>query len=868
MNLKAFDLKSVLSITALNQLGIQGEICCVEVSGSDLFVGTTAGFIFGGLCSESPSPTTPSEVDVRVKRKCHKQLNTKKGVTAMESSSAISKLLAVSDGCLYMLSTVDLEIYCDGSPLLKNVHGICVNHCASTENPFEIQVCLARKKTLDVCLISDEGVKVLREIGTGPSRSLHRLSMAGDFVVAAYSTGYVSYDWRKGHSVTLITYNDAELPRPYVCWVQNDEFMISAPGGLGVFVKAMGVSEKPPIVWLNDVVAAAYIKPYVVAADEKSMAVYGSSDQQRKQIVSVHGAKGLKVFEGRLFLWSESSVYNLPSIGWRDQVLSLLEVAMIEDGLKLAQEYEDACQPEDLEFFHRFAGFVCVSKGDLETAKSHFGNCDLDPRVLLRLFGDLSAGFFEEIANDIPCSYESLTTLCGSDEERKNQLRDFTMEFSLRALETGRSSSHEVVVGVFKLLTEKEKTEELINFVSRWHIELEKDRNLCLQWLDSRNLPEILALFQTCLGDHASALPLWKELLKSGIPHVHQDDILSQLVNILNRLSNDSCVIWNYAALIFEINPDKGLEMLLTFSESSESLTSCDDVVDFLEKFPDQRISFLENIVMAKKSTKEKYHTQLTKAYLEAVLRERKEKSNAKVAELREKLQDFLIRSDEYRVHLMLNLFRTSDLSEEQAIVHGKLEDHVEALKIFVHQLRNHDGAIKYCLRMSERKSKGYRQKLFLLLLKLHLDPAIDDTLRAELKPRTLQLLREHRAEYLDSAAEVLGLLPKDWPVSAAASLFLWSSVRYNVHRKRVLQLQASLSRAVLLHNQYARYLLCKDPVLLKRDRFCCICQKPFVQASFARYPNGVETHVECARNHNVCPISGKVFRVSSRAVQ
>jgi hypothetical protein len=127
-----------------------------------------------------------------------------------------------------------------------------------------------------------------------------------------------------------------------------------------------------------------------------------------------------------------------------------------------------------------------------------------------------------------------------------------------------------------------------------------------------------------------------------------------------------------------------------------------------------------------------------------------------------------------------------------------------------------------------------------------------------------LDLLKEHREEFLDAAHEVLSLLPKEWPVSVATSLLLSSSLRHSVHRKRMAQLQAALSRAHLLHNKYALYLLRKEPVVLRRDRFCCVCKRPFVDATFALYPNGLETHVECARNLNTCPLTGQVFTVSS----
>ena len=55
--------------------------------------------------------------------------------------------------------------------------------------------------------------------------------------------------------------------------------------------------------------------------------------------------------------------------------------------------------------------------------------------------------------------------------------------------------------------------------------------------------------------------------------------------------------------------------------------------------------------------------------------------------------------------------------------------------------------------------------------------------------------------------------------------------------------------------NHLGSNLPCPSPL-----RLCQVCRRPFNDASVARYPNGVVTHIHCARDKSVCPISGRVF--------
>jgi hypothetical protein len=54
----------------------------------------------------------------------------------------------------------------------------------------------------------------------------------------------------------------------------QEEFLLSAPGGLGMFVNAEGVSSRPPIQWSYPLRALAYSHPYILGLSDDVVIVY------------------------------------------------------------------------------------------------------------------------------------------------------------------------------------------------------------------------------------------------------------------------------------------------------------------------------------------------------------------------------------------------------------------------------------------------------------------------------------------------------------------------------------------------------------------------------------------------------------------
>nr|XP_033803744.1 transforming growth factor-beta receptor-associated protein 1 isoform X2 [Geotrypetes seraphini] len=249
---------------------------------------------------------------------------------------------------------------------------------------------------------------------------------------------------------------------------------------------------------------------------------------------------------------------------------------------------------------------------------------------------------------------------------------------------------------------------------------------------------------------------------------------------------------------------------------------------------------------------KEKYHTHLAVLYLEEVLRLKAVvKGNCmELAEVQKKFQHLLQQSDFYRVHLLLDKIKDSDLLLEQAILYGKSEDHEKALNILVWQLKDFSTAEHYCLWNSENKDPIYKQRLFhqLLSVYLHSDRPDESLLTA-----AVDLLNHHAAEF--NAAQVLRQVPDTWSAQLL-SQFLVGAMRESVHRKRMSQLTLGLAKAENIIYQYEKLKATESSIVLSDKNLCQVCRDPFLEPAFVRYPNGSLVHTHCAASRHTNPSS------------
>lgn len=182
------------------------------------------------------------------------------------------------------------------------------------------------------------------------------------------------------------------------------------------------------------------------------------------------------------------------------------------------------------------------------------------------------------------------------------------------------------------------------------------------------------------------------------------------------------------------------------------------------------------------------------------------------------------------------------------------MEQYSKALKILVYKLGDFAEAERFCELHSKGKDRNLRMKLFQTLLEVYLSP--DDGCEPFVTP-AVALLNSHMADF--DTAEVIKLVPEEWSIGLI-SQFLSGSVRLSLHKSRSTKILSGLARAENLKMKSSHMISHKTHLLVTEERLCQACRRPFNDPAVARYPNGVTTHIHCARNKTVCPVTGHVF--------
>ena len=131
-------------------------------------------------------------------------------MTFLRSASAIDRLLAVCDSTLYVLRSHDLTPLPLAGSKMKGVTACCANENPTTNDPFSIQVCVAKKKQLAVMSIGEQ--KMVVEKTKDLSEQVMAVVMDGNFVCAALLSHYVVFDVATGGCQDLFPFDPEGTP--------------------------------------------------------------------------------------------------------------------------------------------------------------------------------------------------------------------------------------------------------------------------------------------------------------------------------------------------------------------------------------------------------------------------------------------------------------------------------------------------------------------------------------------------------------------------------------------------------------------------------------------------------------------------------
>ncbi|KAG8197505.1 hypothetical protein JTE90_007243 [Oedothorax gibbosus] len=835
MNMKAFDLVPAIERVSWTEK-VKTVVECLESCGKNLYIGTKESFVLHYVLEEKLFAEGTVIYDSM--KQNQKYLEVKKPITLLKAISALNRILLLCDGNLIVLNMFDLEII-SSMTKLKGISYFCLNENPEANNPFSVEVCIAKRKQLLICHVTDDKIIHLRDVGI-PEPPL-AMAMDGAFVCLAFASKYVILDTETANAQELFPY-DSNTTVPLVKRITKEEFLLGGPSALGMFVTTAGISERPPLQWGDSVVSVAYSHPYIIVLSADYLTVYSILDQQAKQKVTFHGGSCLDNFDGRMYVASSDIICALLPVPWEKQVQALLGDKKVAEALELAKYSNKAGLSKDqfrnvYQRIQQQAGFIEFSLLHFDEARELFHDGQLDARELISLFPDLIPGStsFNRI-NPPLHDIGNVNEMCSFKEDAIASCRKFLLCFleSIRNSMDAAGSKLETDTALLKLYAEMDYP-ALLTFINGPDIGCQPKEGVDVLFRYERY--HALALFHLKLGENDLALGIWSKIISGEYQDSHYPG-LPHFINFLCKLS-DHLLLWKYVEFVLERDQILGVRIFIDrpSSEPTSERLRPDYIVEYLHRYPVALLRYLEHIVFEKKLEKEKFHTHLAVMYMDRVLQIFKlaEPEQTDLNDARKDLQNLLHSSSLYRVQLLLGKASESNLHKECAILYGKLEEHEKALKILVHQLQDHDSAEDYCLRMSTGRDKKYRHRLFYALLSVYLDNTLEDHKREELLPAAIQLLNSELAEF--DVTKVLQLIPSNWSV-AILDQFLTRALRSSLHHRYCCKLQSSLSRGENLQVKFSKIHIENTSIVMTEERICAVCKRSFVEPSFARHSN------------------------------
>ncbi|XP_028912442.1 transforming growth factor-beta receptor-associated protein 1 [Ornithorhynchus anatinus] len=849
MSVKAFKLVSVIERELLMGDKDRINIECIECCGKNLYIGTNDCFIYHFLLEET---SATGKVTFSATKQRHKYLGFKKPVNELKAASALNRLLVLCDNTIMLVNMMNLEPIPTGARI-KGAVTFALNENPVSGDPFCVEVCIisAKRRTIQMFMVYEDRVQIVKEVST-PEQPF-AVAVDGHFLCLALTTQYIILNYNTGVSQDLFPYSSEEK-RPIVKRIGRQEFLLAGPGGLGMFATVAGISQRAPVHWSENVIGAAICFPYVVALDEEFITVHSMLDQQQKQTLPFKEGHILQDFEGRVIVATSKGVYLLVPLPLERQIQDLLASRRVEEALVLAKGARRNIPKEKFQVMYRRilqqAGFIQFAQLQFLEAKELFRTSQLDVRELISLYPFLLPTSSSFTRSHPPLhDYADLNQLTQGDQEKVTKCKKFLMSYlnEVRSTEVANGYKEEVDTALLKLYAEADHESLLDLLVTE---------NFCLltdsvAWLEKHGKYFALGLLYHYNGQDAAAVQLWVNIVNGDIHDATRPDLYEYIVDFLT-FCLDQELVWKYAEWVLQKSEEVGVQIFTKrpLEEQHKNSFNPDDIIHCLKKFPKSIIKYLEHLVVERKVQKEEYHTHLAVLYLEEVLRQAPmaNGNSVEVSEMQVKLRSLLQKSDLYRVHFLLDKIQGTSLHLEGAILHGKLEEHDKALHILVHKLKDFSAAEDYCLWRSESKDPPYRQRLFHMLLSVYLAPGPS---ASELVQTAVDLLNHHAAEF--NAEQVLQLIPDTWSIQLL-SPFLAGAMRENIHTQRMTQVAAGLAKSENLIYKHEKIKLKGSPVLLSEKKLCQMCQNPFHEPVFVRYPNGTVVHTHCAASRHTNP--------------
>ncbi|XP_014212191.1 vam6/Vps39-like protein [Copidosoma floridanum] len=704
----------------------------------------------------------------------------------------------------------------------------------------------------------------------------------------------------RGFSYTLMDFlgKSKELfptgksPEPSISKISDSSFVLGKDSQSVIMDTKGELIQHNPIKWSDLPTALVWDDPYLLGIVHNSLEIYTLDNCMHIQTIpDLNNARLIcRCKQGKVYVASISQVWCISGTDFTQQIRILLEQSQFQLALKLTN-LSDLSEEEKAKKTYKiqthYAHHLFRNKKFRE-AMEQFLKLGTNPYDVIRLFPDLVSQ--EPNVNEQSDLEPQLPKLQDRDlESGLLALIDFLTEVRYKLINDSQAKANEKSKGK-SIPTEKSKntaTDKLLKIIDTTLLKCYLQTNDALvapllrlnhchlaeaekTLLQHQKYPELIILYQT-KGQHKKALELLEEQAKENDSSLKGTERTIQYLQHLGKDHMD--LILKFAGWVLEQEPGEGLRIFMEDVQEVEQLPR-PKVLDYLLRcHKDLAVQYLEHVVHVWEDDNPLFHNVLVHQYKDRCLAATSptatpaEKQN--IQHVRQKLQQFLEKSQHYTPETVLRDFPFNCLYEERAIILGRLGRHKQAVSIYINLLNDVPKAIQYCNNVYARyQSQSQTEKskpanssaaeVYITLIRQLLNPNESDTELPSLvesqQARTalpdletaLELLEEHASKI--EPIKAIEALPDSVPVGRIRH-FLEASMQNNINEKRKMQVLKGLLYAEHLQVQEQRMHYESQSVLMTEFNICPVCKKRFgKQSAFARYPNGEIVHYSCQR--------------------
>nr|XP_004540918.2 transforming growth factor-beta receptor-associated protein 1 [Maylandia zebra] len=804
-------------------------IQCLECYDQNVYIGTKDATVQHLILTSSTNgDKSPGLTKIREGRA--RKLGSSNSVNQLRAVPLFNHLLVLWDRSVTALNMFSLEPV----PALKKIQHVslfevCDSLLASEGTCVQMVTSSSRRKVLRIHVVGVDRWEVVKEVSV--LQDPVALAVDGATLCLATSDRYLLCDIQTGSCEELFPHNHSRQ-HVIVTSLGEGEFLLNGPEFLGMFVMKTGICQRPPLQWPQEVLAAGACFPYVLSLQPELLSVYSMLDQQRKQTVSLTGARGLLSTSDGVLVFTERDIFSLSLVPFEEQIQALVRHQRVEEALLLLEGAQSRHPLDSYKELQKaitcLAGFAHFYQEGFSQAKDLFIKGELDPREIIRLYPDMCLSEDFQSHLDQINKGRDLQVLKKEDRNKFHHYLAFLGDFlrAVRGTERGLKCSKEVDSTLLRLYVEMnddEKLQQLVAFPSKCSLDL------CVPVLEQHHRFFALGSLYESHGLHTDAVKTWVKITDGLCKDSSCSDVYGHIVATLSQL-RDKDTVWAFADWTLQRNQETGVQIFIKRPPDGQFETQ--DVLTFLETFPLALIFYLEYLIHDLNSEEESHHNRLALAYVTQML----QKEDERVRVTRGKLQQLLWESKFYNISTVYDRVKSTTLHPEKAILLGRSGEHYQALQMLVHEEKDLQAAEAYCCRAAQDQDSQFREVLLLTLLQIYLSSK-------DLTGAAVDLLNSQ--PHVFALEKVLQLLPESWSVQLV-SQFLVVSLRETFHQRQMVRLQQALAQAELLRHKVTWMQVSKTKFRVDKEQKCRVCQRELTEPHFVRNLRGEVVHISC----------------------